>query len=171
MANSVDEDYVTPHSEDKKAPEPSKIEAKSESLAILATLGTTKDWIGENFSLGDVTRLSDKDVEKYFLRYQVVLGKRVTGDLTDIIIDVCPKVASYVLPINDVNETTKDLKKNDLVVRELSTFTGYLALNAGRLVALAAALFILAKHVSLEKPKERSIETQEPVEPLVSAIE
>ena len=29
-------------------------------------------------------------------------------------------------------------------MRELSTFTGYLALNAGRLVALAAALFILA---------------------------
>ena len=54
---------------------------------------------------------------------------------------------------------------------ELSTFTGYLASKAGRLVPLAAALFILAKHVDIEKPKERSTETQEPVEPLESAIE
>ena len=105
------------------------------------------------------------------MRYQAVLGKRVTGDLTDTIIDVGVKATSYVLPIEDVDETTKDIKKNDLVMRELSTFTDYLALNARRLVALAAALFILAKHVDIEKPKERSTETQEPVEPLVSALE
>ena len=55
-------------------------------------------------------------------------------------------------------------------MRELSTFTGYLGLNAGRLVALATALFILAKHVDIKKAKERSTETQEPVEPLASAI-
>ena len=55
--------------------------------------------------------------------------------------------------------------------RELSTFTGYLALNAGRLVALAAVLFILAKHVDIDKSKESSTETQEPVEALESAIE
>ena len=56
-------------------------------------------------------------------------------------------------------------------MRELSTFTGYLALKAGRLVALAAALFIVAKHVDIEKPKESSTETQQPVEALVGALE
>ena len=77
------------------------------------------------------------------MRYQAVLGKRVTGDLTDTIIDVGVKATSFLLTLDDVDETTKDIKKNDLVMRELSTFTGYLALNAGRIVALAAALFIL----------------------------
>ena len=73
MADSLIKEHVTPHSEDKKVSEPSDIEEKRESLAILATVGTTKEWIGENFFLEDVSRLSDKDVEKYFLRYQSVL--------------------------------------------------------------------------------------------------
>ena len=119
MANSVIEDYVTPYSENKKPPPPSEddddIEAKREALAILATLGTSKELIGVDLSLGDVERLSVKDVVKYFLRYQSVLGKRVTDDLTDTIIDSGVKATSYVLPITNVDETAKDLKKNDLV--------------------------------------------------------
>ena len=166
MLDSVIYDYV--NEPPKEVPD---IEAKRESLAYLATLGTTKDWIGENFSLGDVKRLSDKNVEKYFLRYQAVLGKRATGNLTDAIIDVGAQAAAYVLPIDDVDEAAKDLKKNDLVTRELSGFAGYLALNAGRLVAIAIRFFRLAKHISLGKPNERSTETEEPVEPIVSAIE
>ena len=152
MADSVIKEYVAIHAK-KLSEVQNELACKREALAILATLGTTKQWIGENFSLGDVSRFSDQDVEKYFVRYQSVLGKRVTGDLADAIIDVGVKATSYVLPIDAADETTKDLKKNDLVMRELSTFTGYLALNAGRLVALAAELFFLAKHVDIEKTK------------------
>ena len=110
-----------------------------------------------------------KDSQKK--RYQSVLGKSVTGDLTDTIIDVGVKATSYVLPIDDVDETSKDLKKNDLVTHELSTFAGYIALNGGRLVALTAALFIVAKYVKLGKPTECATEAEEPEKPLVMGIE
>ena len=50
------------------------IAAKRESLAILATIGNTKEFLGVNMSLGDVHKLSAKDVEKYYLRYQTILG-------------------------------------------------------------------------------------------------
>ena len=64
MANSVIEDYVTLDSEDKKPPSTDvpDIESKPESLTILATLGTSKEWIGENLPLGDVKKLLEKDI-------------------------------------------------------------------------------------------------------------
>mgnify|MGYP001794501652 CR=1 FL=1 len=110
MADSVIEDYITPAVEDKKArskkaPAKSKdvpvteddedTAAKRESLAILATLGTSKDFIGVDMSLGDVRKMSQKDVEKYYVRYQAVLGRRVTGGLTESVIDVSSKGIAY----------------------------------------------------------------------------
>ena len=151
---------------------------KRESLAILATLGTAKDFIGMDMTLGDVKRLSVKDVEKSYVRYQAVLGKCVTGDLTDTVIEVTSKATSYVLPIDDVDDLSKDLKNNDVVTRDLSTFAGYLALNGRRFVALATALFIITKHVKLEDsqkkpntPQDSTKKPEEPLEPLVMTIE
>ena len=62
------------------------IEEKRESLAILASLGTAKDYLGVQMSLGDVKKLSPKDVVKYYYRYQSILGKQVTGGLVENVI-------------------------------------------------------------------------------------
>ena len=84
MANKVIEDYVAPVLKDKKAPTSlppvlpappvppvptnNEIATKRESLAILATIGNTKEFIGVNMSLGDVHKLSENDVEKYYVK-------------------------------------------------------------------------------------------------------
>ena len=44
---------------------PDEMESKRESLSILASLGTTKEFLGVEMSLGDIKKLSTKDVEKY----------------------------------------------------------------------------------------------------------
>ena len=49
---------------------PDEMESKRKSLSILASLGTTKEFLGVEMSLGDIKKLSTKDVEKYYLRYQ-----------------------------------------------------------------------------------------------------
>ena len=91
--------------------------------------------------------------------------KKVTGDLTDTVIEVGSKATSYILPIDDVDDLSNELKNNDVVTRNLSTFAGYLALNGGRFVALATALFIIAKHVKFGDSRKK------PEEPLVMTIE
>ena len=47
-----------------------------------------------NMSLGDVHKLSEKDVEKYYIRYQAVLGQQLTKGLVDSGIEAASKVAS-----------------------------------------------------------------------------
>ncbi|KXJ04594.1 hypothetical protein AC249_AIPGENE25778 [Exaiptasia diaphana] len=52
-------------------------------------------------SLGDVKRLPAKEVDKYYNRYQVMLGNQVTGSLVDTTIEAATELANYVLPIDD----------------------------------------------------------------------
>jgi len=146
MANA--EDYI------EEQPKADDVEVKRESLAILASLGTTKEFLGVEMSLGDIKKLSAKDVEKYYNRYQTVLGKQVSSGLVESGIQVASQLISYVVPIDDAEALSKDLQNDELVKRELTNFAGLLVLKGGRMVALASALFQVAKHVKLRESEE-----------------
>ena len=144
-----------------------KIEAERESLAILASLGTTKEFLGVEMTLGDIAKLSPKDVMKYFTRYQVTMGKQVTGGLVDSALQATSKVISYALPIDDSDALGKDLKGDELVRRELSNLVGLLVLRGGRFVALASGLIQVAKHIKLGDKQEIFSKNQDvPEDPL-----
>ncbi|EDO41662.1 predicted protein [Nematostella vectensis] len=120
------EDYMEEEPESKGGsrgePLEDDVEVKRESLAILASLGTTKEFLGVDMSLGDIKKLSAKDVEKYFVRYQTVLGKQVTDGLVESALQAVSQVISYVVPVDDTEALSKDLQNDELVKRELSNF-------------------------------------------------
>ena len=161
MANV--EDYIDeiPEVKDDKTPDDDDLENHRESLAILASLGTTEEYLGKAMSLGDIKRLSPKHVEKYFNRYKTVMGKRVSTGLVESAISAASVLISYVIPVDDVEALNEDLKNDDLVKRELSNFAGLLVLKGGRLVALASGLFKVAKHVKLRPSEENYKENEE----------
>ena len=138
------------------------VEEKRESLAILASLGTAKDYLGVQMSLGDVRKLSPKDVCKYYYRYQSVLSKQVTGGLVENAIKLGSKMISHVIPIDDPDSLSSDLVQDEIVKRELVNAAGYLVLKGGRFVALASALFHVVRHVDFS-PGEKIVEEPEHV--------
>ena len=160
MANV--EDYIDdiPEDNDKTPDDDEDLETQRESLAILASLGSTEEFLGKAMSLGDIKRLSPKQVEKYFNRYKTVMGKRVSNGLVESAISAASVLISYVIPV-DVEALNEDLNNDDLVKRELSNFAGLLVLKGGRLVALASGLFKVAKHVKLRPSEENSNKNQE----------
>ena len=139
------------------------VEDKRESLAILASLGIAKDYLGVQMNLGDVKKLSKKDVEKYHYRYQSMLGKQVTGGIVENTIKLASRLVSKVISIDNCDSLSEDILKDELVKRELSTAAGYLVLKGGRFVALASALFHVVNHLDftidekilVEKPPEK----------------
>ena len=153
------EDYI----EEKQVEVDDDIEVKRESLAILASLGTTEEYLGSKMSLGNIKKLKPKDVEKYYNRYQAVLGKQVSGVLVESVIQASCLVVSYLVPIDDTKELSKDLHNDKLVKHELrlTNLAGPLVLKNGRLVALASGLFQVAKHVKLAPAEQNSNKIQE----------
>ena len=140
---------------------PDDLESKRESLSILASLGTTKEFLGVEMSLGDIKKLSTKDVEKYYLRYQTILGKQLSSSLVDSAVLAASKAVSMVVSIDDTDQLYQDLKSDEIIKRELSSFAGLLILQGGRLVALASAFFQVAKHVTIGKQEETSESTKQ----------
>ena len=135
---------------------PDEMESKCESLSILASLGTTKEFLGVEMSLGDIKKLSTKDVEKYYLRYQTILGKQLSSCLVDSAVLAASKAVSMVVSIDDTEQLYQDLKSDEIIKRKLSSFAELLILKGGRLVALASAFFQVAKHITIRKQEEHS---------------
>ena len=144
------EDYIE-EKVSKVAEVDDDIKVKREALAILASLGTTEEYLGVGMDLGKIKKLKAKDVEKYYNRYQAVLGKQVCGGLVESAIHAACLVVSYLVPIDDTKDLSKDLHNDELVKRELSNLAGLLVLKGGRLVALASGLFQVAKHIKIKE--------------------
>ena len=130
------------------------VEYQKDSLVILASLGTTKEYLGVEMSLEKIHKLSDKEVQKYFNRYQKVAGLKMANGLVDSAIKTATKVISCFLPIDDTEALCSDLQKDELVKRELSNIAGLLVVKGGRLVALGSALFQVARHIKFNRDIE-----------------
>ena len=130
------------------------VDYQKESLVILASLGTTKEYLGVEMSLEKIHKLADKEVEKFFNRYQKVAGQKMANGLVDSAISTATKVISCFLPIDDTEELCYDLQNNELVKRELSNIAGLLVVRGGRLVALGSALFQVVRHIKFNRESE-----------------
>ena len=134
------------------------VEYQRESLVILASLGTTKEYLGVEMSLEKIHKLPDKEVEKFFNRYQKVAGQKMANGLVDSAISTATKVISCFLPIDDTEELCYDLQNDELVKRELSNIAGLLVVRGGRLVALGSALFQVVRHIKFNTESENENE-------------
>ena len=143
----------------------SETEINRESLPILASLGSTKEYLGEELGLGDIKKLKEADILKYYNRYQSVLGKQLHKGLIESIIRTAAKGLSYFLNFDDTEELSKDLQKDELVKRELALISGQLVLRGGRFVALGSGLFHVIKHIDFSTNEPKSdIENYEGVD-------
>ena len=130
------------------------VDFQKESLVILASLGTTKEYLGVEMSFEKIHKLPDKEVEKFFNRYQKVAGQKMANGLVDSAISTATKVISCFLPIDDTEELCYDLQNDELVKRELSNIAGLLVVRGGRLVALGSALFQVVRHIKFNTESE-----------------
>ena len=130
------------------------VEYQKESLVILASLGTTKEYLDVEMSLEKIHKLPDKEVEKFFNRYQNVAGQKMANGLVDSAISTATKVISCFLPIDDTEELCYDLQNDELVKRELYNIAGLLVVRGGRLVALGSALFQVVRHIKFNRDSD-----------------
>ena len=143
---------------DFAAPGPN-IPALREQLAVLVSTGKAKEAIGVQLTYEQVKRLSEKDVEKYYKRYEAFVGAKTTDSLIDSLIFLAIKVVGMAVDIKDVDAYQKELKNDYIISKELSNLAGSLALKCGRFLALANVALITTKHIDFaERTAEQKAE-------------
>jgi len=126
---------------------PVNIPALREELAILVSTGRCKEAIGVNLAQEQVKRLDDKEVMKYYKRYETFIGAKTTDSLIDSALSLTIKFVGSVLKINDEDALKNELKNDFLVSKQMSHFFGRLALNYSNALAVTSAVMITTNHV------------------------
>ena len=126
------------------------IPALREQLAILVSTGKCKEAIGGNLTHEQVRLLEDKHVMKYYKRYETYVGAKTTETLIESFLSFSTKAVSLVVRLKDTEALQNELKNDYIITKELSNLSGNLALRCGRLLAVANAFLITAKHVDFQ---------------------
>ena len=123
------------------------IPALREQLSILVSTGKCKEEIGMNLTHEQVKRLDEKDVMKYYKRHETYVGAKTTETLIDSFLLFSTKALGLAVKLKDAEALQNELKNDYIITKELSNLSGNLALRFGRLLAVANAFLITAKHV------------------------
>ena len=135
--------------------------ALREDLAILVSTGKCKEAIGVNLTHEQVRRLDDKDVMKHYKRYETYVGAKTTETLIESFLAFSTKALCLFVKLKDPETLQNELKNDYIIIKELSNLSGNIALRCGRLLAVANAFLITAKHVDFSEPHVDEVTTAE----------
>ena len=127
------------------------IPALREELAILVSTGKCKEAIGATLTHEQVGRLDEKEVMKYYKRYEAFVGAKTTENMIENFLSVSTQALGLAFKLKDAEALQNELKNDYIVTKELSSLSGSLALKCGRLLAVVNAFFIAAKHVDFSR--------------------
>ena len=134
------------------------IPALREQLAVLVSTGRCKEAIGASLTQDQVKRLGEKEVIKYYKRYETYVGSKTTDSLIDNFLSLAIKGVGMIVKIDDANALKNELKSDFIITKEMSQFCGGLALRFGGALAVVNAAAITAKHVDFSQVTEQITE-------------
>ena len=114
---------------------------------ILVSTGKCKEAISVNLTHEQVRRLEEKDVMKYSKRYETYVGAKTNETMINSFLSFSVKTLGAVVRIKDPEALHNELKNDYVITKELSAFSGAIALGYGRLLAIANVIVITVKHI------------------------
>ena len=132
------------------------IPALREQLAVLVSTGKSKEAIGVQLTHEQLKRLTDKEVEKYYKRYETFVGSKTTESMVDNLLTLVTRALQMVIEIDDVDAMKKELKEDFIINKEMTNFVGSLSLKYGKFLAPISAALITAKHIDFNSHLEKN---------------
>jgi len=134
------------------------IPALREQLAVLVSTGRCKEAIGKILTQEQLKGLDEKEVVKYYKRYETYVGSKTTDSLIDSFLSLAIKGAGMIVKIDDANALKNELKGDFIINKKMCQFCGGLALRFGSALAMVNAAAITAKHVDFSQVTEQITE-------------
>ena len=142
-----------------------KIEQYRSKLGCIIASGQSNAFLGKTFTLHDINNMSETDINKYYKLYESTYSTLVSDNIVDGFLNGSSKLFSFVLPIDDADRLSDDLKANFLVTTELKKLTGSLAYSFGPALALLSGGLTISKHIDLKhKCPKKELTTNDKLE-------
>ena len=97
-------------------------------------------------------------------RYEAYVGAKTTEALIDSFLSLMTKALGLAVRIKDTKALKNEMKNDYIITKELSILSGAYALRYGRMLAVANAFLITAKHVDFsadEKAEQSSVTAEQ----------
>ena len=134
-----------------------EIEKKRERLLYVVASGQSKLFFGKELSIEGVEKCDEKTVDKFFKIYEAKYSSLLSDSVTKSFIDLGATAIGRVVPIDDKDSYTTDLKKDFILNSELKKVTGRIAYTWGPLLALFSTGLITGKHLDFDFKKLNNI--------------
>ena len=134
-----------------------EIEQKRERLLYVVGSGQSNLFFGKVFTIEQVEKWDDKAVNKVFKIYEAKYSSLLSDSVTRSFIDLGATAIGRVVPIDDKDSYTTDLKKDFILNSELKKVTGRIAYTWGPLLALFSTGLITGKHLDFDFKKLNNI--------------
>ena len=131
-----------------------KCEQYRSKLGCIVASGQSNAFLGKTFTLHDINNMSESDINKHYKLYESTYSTLVSANIVDGFLNSSSKLASFVIPIDDANKLSDDLRSNFLVTTELKKIIGNLAYNFGPYLALMSGGLTVAKHIEISTPQK-----------------
>ena len=87
-------------------------------------------------------------------KYETYVGTKTTETLIDSFLSFATEALGQVVRLKDADALHAELKNDYIITKELSSLSGSLALRCGRMLTVANAFLITAKHVDFSNAEQ-----------------
>ena len=136
-------------------------------LKVYVLSGQIKDLYGKIITETELNNLSEQECENIYKLCEIKIATKISESVIDGLVSVVGNLCSKVLPIDDKDKYTADLKKDYIINSELKTIAGNVALRTGRLMGVLSFLIITGSHIQFtrtEVVKEHDKELEQEVD-------
>ena len=137
------------------------IEIHRNRIAAAIAGGNSQYYFGK--IILDADKLSIKDVEKYYAKYDQKLGADMTKSLGRTAIEMYSRIFSMFIPIDSTENLNNDLEKDPIISTTLNTISSQLYHTFGNFLAPVAISAITVKHIEFPpQPQPQEVVIVEP---------
>lgn len=122
---------------------------KKDRLSAIIVSGKSKAFLGHLYSTADIEAMTKEDLDSLYMRYENVLGAKMTNNLGKTIISLYCKTANWLFPIDSTESLTYDLESNPVISSAVGSLSCWLFFNFGNYLAPLMAGLITSDHINL----------------------
>jgi len=138
------------------------LKRKRDRLLTVVVSGRSRMFLGHQYSSEDIEKMKPQDVEALYVKYENVLGAKMTRNLGKTIINLYTKAASHLFTIDCTDSLNCELEGNPVIANAVGSLSCWLYFHLGNYLAPLMAGLITTDHINFNETKKLSLKENGP---------